>query len=286
MKDNGHTYTGPSEESMPRSEYVSHRAALKAMLRIATALSFHVGGQPSETGRQYWSSILFTKLVVSTITLHSICPYPKTKSHWDLSSAAGIVRSNVELWLFFHWLCVETGDEEEWFFRVRLFWLMDNRARFRLISDGGVDPNEEAFRKRQSEIIAELQSSRIYTDLPSKRQAELARGDKLPYIQDDILERLSVDRPAFRMSYRYMSSFVHTGPISIFRMAEHRRGNGDENPYDRLYLGYTIIIATQVLAACSDEMMKLHPNAGMAVIQRLGADVVETLARHRDVFGA
>lgn len=284
MEKDEHAYTGPSDDMMPRSEYIAHRAALKAMLRIATAISFNAGGRPSETGRQYWSSVLFTKLVVSSITLHSICPFPKPKAHWDLAAVSGIVRSNVELWLFFHWLCVETGDDDEWFFRIRLFWLMDNRARYRLVTDGGGDPNDAEFANRQSEIIAQLNNSAIFNNLSEKRKAELSRGDKLPFIQDEVLERLSVNRAAFRMTYRHMSSFVHTGPVSVFRMAEHKRGNGNENPYDRAYMGYGLLLATQVLAACSDEMMKLHPQAGIATIQKLGADVITTLGEYRNVF--
>lgn len=284
MKENGHTYTGPSDEMVPRSEYLNHRKALKAMLRIATAISFNAGGRPSEGGRQYWSSVLFTKLVVSTITLLNICPFPKAKAHWDLASVAGIARSNIELWLFFHWLCVETDDDDEWFFRLRLFWLMDNRARYKLMTDGGADPNEQEFQNRQHEIFVELQTNPIFSALSSKRQAELLRADKLPYIQDEVLERLSVDRSAFRMTYRYMSSFVHTGPVSVFRMAEHQRGNGDENAYDRAYMGFALSLATQVLAACSKEMMRMHPKAGIATIQNLGTDVVGTIEKYCNVF--
>jgi len=269
---------------MPRNEYIEHRSSLKAVLRIASTLSSEVGGRPSDSGRQYWSSVVYTKLVVSTKTLLDICPYPKANSHWDLSSVASIVRGNVELWLFFVWFCVETADPDNWYFRTRVFWLMDNRARYRLNEDAGTDVKAEEYGKRRDEIRIELDRSPIFVALPEKKKNEILKGDKSPYIQDDILERIGVSKSFFRMYYRFLSSFVHTGPISIYRMAEHRRGNGEENPYDRAYIGTAIRMATQVLASCAYEMMALHPEAAIRTIQRHGEDTITTLCRYRKTF--
>jgi len=275
----------PSSEStegfVSRSDYNNYRFKLAKIIKVAVTLSYHISGTKSEDGRQYWSSILFTKLVVSSITLKNVCPIINKKAHWDFSSVAGIARSNAELWLFFVWLCVDTADDKEWYYRIRVFWLMDNRARFRLMEETGADPKEDEFLKRQMEIKLELDKSEIFNSLTDKRKSEIMKGDRNPYIQDEILDRIGEDKKKFRGYYRYLSSFVHTGPISVFRMAEHNRGNGDENSYDRSAIAAAMAFAGAVLAACTDQMMALHPDAGIKTIQNVGNDTIEIIRSFR-----
>lgn len=264
-------------EIVSGSDYLKYKSDLKKIIRVAVTLSYHMNGTKTENGRQYWSSILFTKLVVSSITLKEICPSPGKNSHWDFSSVASIARSNAELWLFFVWLCVETIDDDEWYFRIRVFWLMDNRARFRLMEEIGDDPKEHEYLQRQIEIRHELDRSKIFRSLTDKRKNEIMKGDKHPYIQDEILDRIGKDKKNFRGYYRYLSSFVHTGPVSVFRMQEHNRGNGDENPYDRSAISAAIMFSGSILAACIDQMMALHPDAAVKTIQNIGQDTIELI---------
>ena len=264
-------------EIVSRSEYLKYRSGLSEVIKVAAILSYNISEEKPDTGRQYWSSVLFTKLVISSITLKEICPVRSKKSHWDFSSVAGIARSNAELWLFFVWLCIETEEDEEWYYRIRVFRLMDNKARFRLMEETGGDPKEAEFLQRQVEIKQELDLNNIFRSLSDKRKSEIMRGDKNPYIQDDILDRIGQDKKKFRGYYRYLSSFVHTGPVSVFRMQEHNRGNGAENPYDRAAISAAILFSTSILAACTDQMMALHPDGAIKTIQSVGEDTIKLI---------
>lgn len=264
-----------------RADYLQYRSDLAKIIKVSVTLSYNIGGTKSNTGRQYWSSILFTKLVLSSITMKDICPFSSKKGHWDLATISGIARSNAELWLFFIWLCVDTEDDEEWYYRIRVFWLMDNRARFRLMEETGGDTQEAEFLRRQIEIRQELDHNRIFQSLSDKRKAEIMRGDKNPYIQDDILDRIGEDKKKFRGYYRYLSSFVHSGPISIFRMQEHNRGNGNENPYDRTAISAAILFSTAILAACTDQMMALHPDGAIKTIQSIGEETINIIRSYK-----
>jgi hypothetical protein len=97
--------------------------------------------------------------------------------------------------------------------------------------------------------------------LPPSKQKELLKGDKDPFTQDEILERMGEDRAAFRGYYRFLSAHTHTGPISFYRMAEHGRGTGIENRIDKAWTASALSIAGKFLKRASEDMLRIYPDA-------------------------
>jgi len=234
--------------------------------------------KPSSSDKSYWSSLLFTKLVVSTGTVLHCCPRDFKKGHFDFASVAGIVRSNAELWMLFVWLIVGIRKEEDWRFRILAFSLMENRARYRLNEETGNGvPDLHVFMHSNHGLQDELNRNAYFLSLSEKKKVQVLKGDKPPYIQDDVLDAIASNTLKARSYYRYLSFFVHTGPVSISRMVQYGRGDGGDNNYDRAAMSLAMIVAGEVLAACTHVMMMLHPNEAMMLISNLGRSAIDTI---------
>ena len=80
-------------------------------------------------------------------------------------------------------------------------------------------------------------------------------------MQDDVIDRTTLNKAHFRMLYRLFSAHTHTGPIAFYRMAEHGRGHGVANLYDARYICQAVDFATDILERASDDLVTLFPDA-------------------------
>lgn len=61
-----------------------------------------------------------------------------------------------------------------------------------------------------------------------KQRCVVLKGERTPFIQDDVLAEMGVDAAEFRLLYRLLSQHMHSGPLAFYRMVEHDRGTGVE----------------------------------------------------------
>lgn len=250
-----------SDETLSVPTYEEARNEFDRLVGELVAHSVGYAGTPSANGRQYWSSVLLAKVTLTCMTLNSLVPRIASESSreiWDLGSIATLVRGIAENYFLMHWLCVETEDEALWAFRIALLQLVDNRARYRMIDEIEGEPEPEAFLTAQRSHADHLATMGLWNQIEPKRQKELLKGDKLPFIQDDIVDKLEVDRLSFRRLYRYLSSFVHTGTISFFRAEKQGRGNGEYNSYEANSILVCMVFANMVLSALLADMRAIH----------------------------
>lgn len=256
---------GAISESLPRDfqagEYDAVRASFHKAVGELVRLSTTLRGAPSENGRQYWSSVLAAKMALTSMTLDKIVPrHASTQSRdlWDIGSVAALVRVLAENYLIFHWLCVETETEELWKFRITVLTIADNRARYRLAQENESEPEPVEFVKAQAKLAELLTAMAMFQALPQRCQTELLKGTKSPFVQDEVVDCLEINRDTFRKLYRYLSSFVHTGPVSFFRVEEHGRGNGEYNEYEATMVFACLHFMVDLLQAAVRNLNKLH----------------------------
>lgn len=242
-------------------DYAASRASLRSAIEDLVAWSVSLNGTPSRDGRDYWSSILLAKLTLTSMTLDKIVPRSAAKEDtalWDMTSVAALVRILAENYLLFFWLCVETDTKELWDLRITLLTIADNRSRYRLTGEVEGEPEPEDFLSAQQALAARLQTMPSFRSLPARRQRELLKGDKTPFIQDDVIDALPIDRLSFRRFYRYLSSFVHTGTVSFFRMEAHARGQGEFNLYEATAMQAAIDFSVLIIEAAVSNGKAIH----------------------------
>lgn len=241
--------------------YAEARERFRRAVEKLVTMSVRLNGTPSTHGRQYWSSILAAKLTLSAMTLDRIIPKvasPASKDLWDLSSVAALVRVLAENYILLHWLCVETEDQDLWLFRFTALTIVDNRSRYRLTEEIEGHPEPEAFTSAQQALAERLSATRTFQDLTPSQQREVLKGTKMPFIHDEVVDGLEIDRDEFRKFYRYLSAFVHTGPISWIRIEAQGRSTGEFNTYESGAMQTCMEFAGRLLTRAVKDLRTIH----------------------------
>lgn len=134
----------------------------------------------------------------------------------------------------------------------------NNRARYRMIYEVEGEPEPADFIASQKTHADHLETMDLWHQIEPKRQKELLKGANMPFIQDDVVETLDIDRKSFRRLYRYLSSFVHTGTISFFRVEQQRRGDGEYNDYERGAILVCMVFLNMILTSVLRDMRTIH----------------------------
>ncbi|MEH6758336.1 MAG: DUF5677 domain-containing protein [Parasphingorhabdus sp.] len=239
--------------------YLSERSTFRNLSKRSVSVSRGSGGIPSVTNQMFWASVLFTRIVVISKSFEKLLPNPKPKEHWDFGSAASISRNLSEAYLWYFWLCEDDVALPVSDGRLILMQLFDHGSRKKIFH-----PNE--FLSENDKVLEDLKSkffrNPYLKTLPEKRQKVLLKGQKTPFNQDEVLERMNTDKDDFRMMYRWFSQYTHTGPVAFYRMFEGTtRGAGVETRLEKIYYIFAIQFASAILKSAINGHLKMFPNA-------------------------
>jgi hypothetical protein len=236
--------------------YVSLRRSFHDLVERAVRVSRGSGGILSTGNRMFWASVLFTRLCVMAKSVRGLLPDPKPRSHWDFSSVASLVRNLNEAYLVFFWLCQDEVLDEVRAGRFILLYLHDYGSRKRLFPD---DFKESAW--VHEDLVRQFDGNPFLATFSESQRKVALKGEKTPFIQDEILERMGVDLNDFRLMYRFFSQHTHTGPMSFYRMIDHDRGTGVETRHEKRYMILAMSFASEVLTRAIEGQLRIFPDA-------------------------
>jgi Family of unknown function (DUF5677) len=252
-------------EFQAKTEYKKARRNFAAEVLRARRISRGAGGIRSETVQHYWASVLFTRMVVTAMSVQMLTPELQPDTHWDFSAVASISRNLAECYLFFYFLCADDVAQVEKDARVILLNLHDNASRKNLFGElGEPDDDVEAAAVKaevHDDLVRKFNANAYLSGLPEKRQKELIKGERTPFVQDDMIERTKMDKRNFRFLYRFFSNHTHTGPVAFYRMAEHERGRGFQNFRDTYYTAIALGFASDLMRRAMIDTLALFPDA-------------------------
>lgn len=256
--------------------YREQRAMFRQAIARMKTISKGTAGLMSTGDRMFWASVLFTRLMVAAQSIAVITPPLEPKAHWDFSAVASLSRNFIECYFVFHFLCLGEISDDERHARFLMMHIHDNFSRNRMLSELGQSSGQEIYEHHKQDLEKRISETRYFNELSDKQKKVVLRGDRTPFIQDDILEQISADKEQFRGFYRLLSSHTHTGPISIYRMADHGRGAGVENHSDKIYIAMTLEVARTYAALACEGIASIFPNA-----ERRGATVSDAgISKH------
>lgn len=267
-----------------RKFYAEARTAFAQAVSRAERVSLGSGGIASPTAQHYWASVLFTRMVVTVKSIQMLVPDWKPRAHCDFSAIASITRNLAECFLFYFFLCIDDVPQIEQDARIILLNLHDDGSRGRLMGEIDLsEPDEETIKARaevRDDLETKFKANAYLAALPEKRQRELLRGEKTPFVQDDVIERTSFDKKHFRMLYRLYSAHTHTGPIAFYRMGEHGRGHGFMNPHDAKNIAFALEFATELMRQATEGTLGLFSEA-----EKRGGKIKSEEMRNRGATG-
>ena len=243
----------------------------EALVSAATAVSQGAAGRRSETSRHYWSSVLYTRLCVNSVSLLFLLPRNRFArvlfEHWDFAAVASLARNVFETYLAFYYLCVESVDEDEWNCRWNVFNLHDCLSRRRLFERFGYDTEQVlSFDKDAEDVRGRLRLNRYFRGLSEKKQKLLLKGRNAYLItQDEIINRTNMDANYFRAMYEFLSTQIHGFPMSFYRTGDKNRGRGVENEVERGYICWAVEFTGSLVQRATKEMIELFPGSDKKV---------------------
>ena len=245
--------------------YGPARAAFGKLVSTADIVSVGASGISSPTPQHYWASVLFTRLVVTAKSIQVLTPALGPNTHVDFSAVASIVRNLAECYLFFFFLCIDDVPQDQKDARIILLNLHDDGSRAKLFAELGEEELDDETRALRIVVRTDLETkfaaNSYLAALPEKRQRELLRGEKTPFVQDDVIDRTDLDKKNFRFLYRFLSNHTHTGPVAFYRMGEHGRGAGYRNEKDTFYMASALEFAATLLTPAIRDMSGLFSEA-------------------------
>jgi hypothetical protein len=245
--------------------YQESLASFDSILVDAINVSQAVAGRMTDA-KPWWASVLFTRLCNTAMSLLVITPRSRLsrddREHWDFSAIATLARNLVECYFVFFYLAVEPVDEDEWQCRLNLMHLHDCTTRLRMFRDfGSSDVEIKGFEAQVEELRERLQKLHYFNALPEKQQKKFLKGDNAFLLsQDDLLSRMGEEIAPFRGMYRFLSTHVHSFPVSFYRMADQNRGRGLENTVEKGYIATTLSFAKEAIRRATKEMVAIFPD--------------------------
>jgi hypothetical protein len=223
-----------------------------------------------------FASILFTRICVSAKSIECLLPDCRPKEHWDFSAVASLTRNLAEAYLWYFWLCEDEVFPDVRAGRFILLYCHDNGSRGRLLPESSPPQAKEVV---TADLEARFDANPYLRTYSERARREALKGHKTPFVQDDVVERMGVNKEDFRFFYRFFSQHTHTGPISFFRVMEHGRGTGVETTLEKSYMIMAIMFACSVLQAAIEGHLKLFPDAETRTPSLTDSEVVRNVER-------
>ncbi len=249
-----------------KDSYESCLEKYDTVVAIASAVSKTAANRPSPSAREYWASVLFTRLCCTGQSLLFLLPQNRWVEakieHWDFAAVASLARNLLECYLAFFYLCVDKASHNEWVCRVNLFNLHDCISRKQMFaSTGSCEDQIESFEKQAQELRERLLNNPHFLSLSDKKRKDLLKGhNHYLYNQDELIMRMVEDVETFRFMYRFLSAQVHTMPLGFYRTGDKNRWLGLENTIERRYICLTLDYVHMYVLRGIKELIDFFPD--------------------------
>jgi hypothetical protein len=225
--------------------------------------------------RQWWACLLLIRYRSTAVSLlKTLPPSDEERSptsglssllerHWDFTAVAVLARTLFENHLALFYLCFDQVTDDEWLSRLNLMQLHDYHSRRKVFAD--LTPDDRVWTENHEitdDLETKLRSRTFFKSLDPRRQHTLLKGDNVSFLShEEILERMGCENIREQIAmWRWWSTYVHSFPLSFYRMADQKRGTGVENRVDKGYISGTLELVTKMTIAASSGMRKLCPD--------------------------
>jgi hypothetical protein len=233
-----------------------------AAVEHAISLSQRIARHPPGSPRQYWASVLFTRLCSAAKSILHACPGSPANSdetHWDFSSLAPLIRILVQNGLLLFYLGTEVVGDDESRARVLIMELQDCKERLRLFQNLRASlEKSRCFVEGADNIRAELSANPYFSRLPVRQRKSLLKGERASILtEDQILDRLGILDQQGRAFFSFISSHADVSPLAYSRTGNNNRGTGEKNDADERYMATALDLARDFILRADTDMKAL-----------------------------
>lgn len=267
------------------TKYREAYAEFSSLLAHAAALVEAQSGHKPNGDRELYAERIFTKMVCHGISLKRLSPSPTLPGNelWDISSNYAIARALIETYEALAYVSLESVDEDEREFRIRLWKLHAQERRremLRLIGSG--HPEIPAVEADITALRSAILGHPLTQALGSAFRGKVERGVTPPYhlSRAERDARSNIDRDYHAAVIMHLSSHVHTHPFSVHQLLGFKAGDPDclrlmaiPLQYCLAFLGKAVIGIREIFSPhvppMSDDLQQINDTWGEVLTKGL-----------------
>jgi hypothetical protein len=190
-------------------------------MMLLSLISSKITGLPMTLSHSLASAIL-GKICITAMSAQALFRGHEEKRlpFLDHSSIAVLSRAIIESSIMY-WYLMEEVSEEEWDFRLQVMRVHDASSRVRLFKRLVVDEAQNQ-RDTLKGLRDELTTMPLFCRRPKEQQVKLSAGEMI-YVNGmrSVVGNMNFDEEYFDSVYNYLSSYVHSSPLSYFRDGDY-----------------------------------------------------------------
>lgn len=233
--------------------YKDELEKFKLAVMHASTVSYGGVGILTSHARETYCSIIFTKLVVTNLSILKLCPDPAANNYaesaLDFTAIASLSRVVIDTFIALYHFGLEDCSEEEYQTRQLLLFWRDHRVRGKM----GMPQSTSGF-DHEKDIKERLALNSFWQTVPEKRQRHLLKSNDILHSPYDVMKRAGFDPEFNKQIYSYWSAHTHCDSVAFLRMIEQNRGRGIVNEIDLSLTAVCLEYLTKILNYSSDKV--------------------------------
>ncbi|HML96570.1 MAG TPA: DUF5677 domain-containing protein [Thermodesulfobacteriota bacterium] len=236
---------------------------LEYITGIAWSMSINTHGRDVNSWRFEYCSYVFGKLCLHANAILQLIPEIDTKeryskSIWNISSIAVLIRALIETYYVFFYLGVDNVTDEELEFRHRLWKYHGKKERLdmlRIIES--TDPVVTKLTKDVEILRDSVITHTLYQSLESSIKKKIRRGEMgILHKNSELSKRAGIDPNYYNSEYKYLSAYAHATPFAYSQLNIFRAGDAASLAVIRTILE----VGTAYLCHAVRDFVKIMPD--------------------------
>jgi hypothetical protein len=210
----------------------------EGIMMLLSLISSRITGLPMTLSHALASGML-GKICVTAMSAQALFRGHEEKRlpFLDHSSIAVLSRAIIESSIMY-WYLMEEVSDEEWDFRLQVMKVHDAASRVRLFKRLIADEAQNQ-RATLKALRDELTTMPLFRQRPMEQQVKLSAGEMI-YVNGmrSVVGSMNFDEEYFDSVYNYLSSYVHSSPLSYFRDGDYH--DFEDVFWRRSFTGYAL----------------------------------------------
>lgn len=206
---------------------------LDQITESAISISNALNGLQTNDWREYYGSIVFTKLCLHAKSFRKLCPKVNEDGEinmdemWDLPSMCAISRAIIDTYYVLYYLAIENISTEENNFRKHLWHYHSEKSRQKgLEKIKSTDPRLKKLKEEIERHKKLLLETKIYQELEKHEQKSIRKGRVAVKLSNtEISKRAGIDPGYYKSTFDLFSSYVHTHPLALSQLMKFHADN-------------------------------------------------------------
>lgn len=236
--------------------YLEAISDLKRFATYCHAVSSSLAGKSAPGEREFYASIIFAKMTMHAITISRNTPRGLAVETdfsgvvWDISSVCAMVRSLIESFDALAYVAVHPISDGSRSLRIQIWELHDKERRVSMLKLlGSTSPLVPQMEQEAEQLRATILASQLLDAVHPSLRGKIAKGEC-----PDFLQTLEQRNQASEVSHTYylgarmfLSSYVHTHPLSVHQLASFKAGDPHSLNLISLAVRYAVVFLAKAV---------------------------------------